>query len=126
MKWLFHVLGISWLLSNLTAILGIGSLAFVAGCLLAGCISGETIQKIASAGPQVIRELEEAGVDYEARIYMPGEFSIQWTPFGFTVRNPGGYVDAHIETGRGLGSRAPDTDLSYVQPPPDPAATPTP
>lgn len=95
---------------------GIGFIVFVLlplfGLTLPGCnLSQESAvaaQAWGQAATQTVSELEEQGVDYRAELYGPMGVRMSWTPFGFVIENPGGYLKILIARGRGLGERPPD------------------
>ncbi len=89
------------------------------GCMNTGCTGKMISSEFAGTIQQTVVALEREGVDYRLEGYLPTRTFALWSPFHFGMEAPGGYVKAFVSRGRGLGTRAPDTDLSYVLPPSD-------
>jgi hypothetical protein len=87
------------------------------GCMIAGCTGKMLSVEFADTIQQTVVALEQEGVDYRLEGYLPTRAFALWSPFHFGMEAPGGYVKAFVSRGRGLGERAPDTDLSYVAAP---------
>jgi hypothetical protein len=94
----------------------LGWLAFLGAFFGAsGCSESIVSKQFADTFEQTVTGLEKAGVDYRAEGYLPTALRVDWTPLGFQMAAPGGYVRAVVSRGRGVGGRAPDVDLSYAQ-----------
>lgn len=79
--------------------------------LLGGCMTTEMADAINTFGQGVAdtaQKFEKQGVDYEVRGKIPLEIMFTWSPTGFGMRLPNGYIEAFVASGRGLGFRPED------------------